>query len=724
MKKLVIIFLVVFLISFVSAGWFGDVFGKITGATVEGGNETEPEPEEVVCATDVKECWDGSFVSRNVDNNCEFDSCPPELECPSIIAWRVEDNKCVVDTGCDYNSSKYTYYGTEEKCLSQLKEEVEVEPVEPEPPEPEPEPRDAETCATKIKVTFDKEIYYIGDTAKIVIEILDSQGKPIPNYVFYNQLYDTRWHTAGSDKTDSAGYFRFQPIVEKEQSALGKIKFKVYTEGYFNCNSVEDIVEIEIREREKSRPVPCAMGSCIPIEEDKKEPKEISKDKVFYQCNGCELDEKCYPMGYRKEGHYCSDDGEFISQIDKQCDNNFECKSNVCISGECVGEGLMNKVIKWFKKMFGGDENEEEEWPGLEICSKLLLEKDIKDNEYIKSSYGGDEHSQVPVYSEEGKNIGTIKCCAADYSTGMVMVCPFDNEEEVRNSLIWVLGRGEVGSYSFGEYEGENVIDISDGEVLAWINKDYLIASGGKPESNNKFVGELTDAYLKRYSSDLDITEDDIPDVLNPKEPETWVTCNSAEDMLNEECHFTDDFESGLDKWTFSNGGSGYDGIGETLVEDGNTVLRLVGVERANVHQIWDNYLFKFRFKMIDGSVHVDSRRSEGYEDGARRYFVSMNNVGIPNLNKQMGNDWRKLEQIDVRFDDGWHTLEVRSYDNIINVYLDNKLIAKQKDTLNTLYSGWVRFEAHTGGVVGMVPELLIDDVEIRFITEDEIESV
>ncbi len=707
-----IFFVLIFLISFVSA------------ETNETDVKNETEPEEVVCATDVKECWDGSYVSRNPDNNCEFDSCP-EQECPSIIGWRIEDNGCVSDFGCDYNSSKYTYYSTEENCVSQLKEEEDVEPVEPKPPEPvPPEPRDEpKTCATNIKVTFDKGIYYIGDTAKIAIGVFDSQGNPIPNYVFYNQLYDTRWHTAGSDRTDNEGYFRFQPIVEKEQSALGKIKFKVYTEEYAGCSSVEDIVEIEIREREKSRPVPCGMGSCIPIEEDKKEPKEISKDKMLYQCNGCELDEKCYPMGYRKEGHYCSDDGEFIIQIDKQCDNNFECKSNVCISGECVGEGLMKKILKWFKKMFGGDENEEEEGPGLKICSKLLLEKDIKDNEYIKSSYGADKHAQVPVYSEEGKNIGTIKCCAADYSTGRVIVCPFDSEEEVRNSLIWILGRGEVGSYSFGEYEEEKIIDINDGEILAWTNKAYLIASGGKPESNNKFVETLTDAYLKRYSSDLDITEEDIPDVLNPKEPETWVTCKSDADMLNEECHFTDDFESGLDKWTFSNGGVGYDGIGETLVEDGNTVMRLVGVERANVHRIWDNYLFKFKFKMIDGSVHVDFRRSEGYTDGARRYLVGMNYVGVYNLNKQIGRDWRELERMDFRLDDGWHDFEIRGYGDVINVYIDNELVAKHEDTLNPFSSGWVRFEAHTGGVFGMVPELLIDDVEIRFITEDEIES-
>lgn len=36
----------------------------------------EDDTEELVCADDVMECSDGSYVSRNVNNNCEFDLCP------------------------------------------------------------------------------------------------------------------------------------------------------------------------------------------------------------------------------------------------------------------------------------------------------------------------------------------------------------------------------------------------------------------------------------------------------------------------------------------------------------------------------------------------------------------------------------------------------------------------------------------------------------------------
>lgn len=73
--------------------------------------------------------------------------------------------------------------------------------------------------------------------------------------------------------------------------------------------------------------------------------------------DSCALDRKCYPFGYRKGGNYCSDEGGFIPQIkgDETCDNNFECSSNVCVSGKCVSEGFIEKIMNWFQKLFGGE---------------------------------------------------------------------------------------------------------------------------------------------------------------------------------------------------------------------------------------------------------------------------------------------------------------------------------------------------------------------------------
>jgi len=179
--------------------------------------------------------------------------------------------------------------------------------------------------------------------------------------------------------------------------------------------------------------------------------------------------------------------------------------------------------------------------------------------------------------------------------------------------------------------------------------------------------------------------------------------------------YFIDDFEEGIQNWAFSS-----EEAGSAVVEDGNTVLRLVGVEQANLQREWDNFIFKFRFKRIDGSVHVDFRRSSSHEYGQNRYLVSISEW-VNSLGKQMGESWQTLKDADFKLDKNWHTLEVRCYDNIINVYTDDVLIIKYKDTENPLLSGGVRFEAHTGGRPEIQPEFLIDDVEIKVITEEDI---
>jgi hypothetical protein len=81
-------------------------------------------------------------------------------------------------------------------------------------------------------------------------------------------------------------------------------------------------------------------------------------EEVSSFCDGCELDKKCFPFGYRKTGVYCSEDGKFISQLkeSKSCDNSFECSSNVCVSGQCISEGFIQRILNWFKSLFGGKE--------------------------------------------------------------------------------------------------------------------------------------------------------------------------------------------------------------------------------------------------------------------------------------------------------------------------------------------------------------------------------
>lgn len=41
-------------------------------------NKPPSKPENMMCTADVKQCSDGSFVSRNGKNGCAFKACPAQ----------------------------------------------------------------------------------------------------------------------------------------------------------------------------------------------------------------------------------------------------------------------------------------------------------------------------------------------------------------------------------------------------------------------------------------------------------------------------------------------------------------------------------------------------------------------------------------------------------------------------------------------------------------------
>lgn len=86
-----------------------------------------------------------------------------------------------------------------------------------------------------------------------------------------------------------------------------------------------------------------------------KEEMEQSKEETLFCKDSCPLEGKCYPFGYRKDGKFCSDSGSFAPQFenDLPCDNNFECSANVCVDGKCITSGMIQKIMAWFKGIFG-----------------------------------------------------------------------------------------------------------------------------------------------------------------------------------------------------------------------------------------------------------------------------------------------------------------------------------------------------------------------------------
>lgn len=82
-------------------------------------------------------------------------------------------------------------------------------------------------------------------------------------------------------------------------------------------------------------------------------PKRCTNEQTS---SGCNLEGTCVPIGTRTENQFCGVDNAFINQQsgETNCNNNYECESNICADGQCIEQGLFQKFIMWFKKLFGG----------------------------------------------------------------------------------------------------------------------------------------------------------------------------------------------------------------------------------------------------------------------------------------------------------------------------------------------------------------------------------
>jgi len=293
-----------------------------------------------------------------------------------------------------------------------------------------------------------------------------------------------------------------------------------------------------------------------------------------------------------------------------------------------------------------------------------------------------------------------------------------------------------VDEYDYHKKECVNTLILDKvccGNTLCERGESYETCFRDCPDCDDE--NECTKDLFDYYKQEC-INEPIIPCCGNEicdKDAETYSTCSAdcpscndnnklTEDSFNYETqlcenlvthYFIDDFEEGTGNWAFSGEGSG-----NTIKENGNTVLKLNGVVQANLKNEWGDYIFKFRFKRIEGSMHANFRHSFT-EEGWNRYLIGVSERGVDMLSKQIGSDFQKLKEIDFKLDKDWHTLEIRSYDNVINVYVDDEFAIKYMDPENPFFSGSVGVEIHTGGAQ-VTPEFLIDDVEIKVLSEEE----
>lgn len=181
--------------------------------------------------------------------------------------------------------------------------------------------------------------------------------------------------------------------------------------------------------------------------------------------------------------------------------------------------------------------------------------------------------------------------------------------------------------------------------------------------------------------------------------------------------YFIDDFEEGVQNWDFYGTEEEPTINWTTIVEDGNIVLKGINHNWTSYYEEWNNYILKCRFKRIKGSMHVNFRHDPFAEKGWDRYFVTLCEGQWIGLEKQLGHaeSIQELKGTSLNFDGDWHTFEIRGYNNIFNVYIDNKLLIKYKDIKDPILSGRIGFETHDDS------EFLIDDVEVKVINEEDV---
>jgi len=359
--------------------------------------------------------------------------------------------------------------------------------------------------------------------------------------------------------------------------------------------------------------------------------------------------------------------------VEKECRTDSDCSGRDCFELECKNNKCVYSPIA---NCCGNDKCESNE--NYENCSDDCPNCN-DDNNCTKDSY--DYHKQECVNTA----ILNVICCGnkiceqgEDYEN-CASDCPDCND---KNDCT-------VDSYDYHKQECVN-------EIIT-------------PCCGNEICDENAETYLN-CAEDCPVCNDNnkmTSDIFNYK-------TQKCEYVVTH--YFIDDFEQDTKDWAISG-----EGNWSKIVENGNTVLKL-GHNQANLLGEWDNYAFKFRFKIIMGSIHANFRHSHTKE-GWNRYFVGVSGNGMHGLSKQIGNDFQKLKDASSsKLDDEWHTLEIRCYDNIINVYFDDTLLIKYKDTEEPFLSGKAGIEIHTGGE-DITPEFLIDDVEVKVISRGDVKA-
>ena len=182
----------------------------------------------------------------------------------------------------------------------------------------------------------------------------DAEGDGPFEFKWGDGKVDCSWFAADHKYTEKAEYLIKVRVkntcgfISERSSHINLITEETSIIIETNVTGEEDITETIVVITPEEEPI--IIETNITTDEEENETEEAPL------CNGCKADGLCYPFGYRVEGKYCSHAGlEFTDQREDEsnCDNNFECKTNLCIDNECVSSGIWRKFISWLQNLFG-----------------------------------------------------------------------------------------------------------------------------------------------------------------------------------------------------------------------------------------------------------------------------------------------------------------------------------------------------------------------------------
>ncbi|MFH1365122.1 MAG: hypothetical protein ABIH28_00880 [archaeon] len=307
-KSLMILFLCLFLISFVSAGLWDWITGKATGDLSSDNLCEDGTPVDSCSSNKPKYCKQVQCVAAPCPplliDDCQACGCPSiqcfTAPCPSYVCESDGTcglSECTADSDCKLgycsDGSTYKKYScSNNKCvlINYVQDPCQVQPKCSS---------ENEMCGGIAGIQCCSDL-----TCKLDGDYPDAAGKCI----------------------------NVQPKCSSEKEFCGGIV------GVHCCSGLTC---------EYDGHYPDAGGVCV---------KEIAKE--IKPCDGClDKDNNCLPFGIRTSTKYCDIDKELKNQLSGEnlCNNNYECKSNLCIDQKCTELGLFRKIIRWAQELFGLD---------------------------------------------------------------------------------------------------------------------------------------------------------------------------------------------------------------------------------------------------------------------------------------------------------------------------------------------------------------------------------